>query len=83
MFDAVLPISFWSQPLMMRPEAKIEKVCLYPPNPWTSENPLTAWPPWSRWMDRIRWFLVLDFLLIGQCLLGVGHDLHDRFGREG
>ena len=30
MFNAVLPISFWSQPLMMRPEAKIEKVYLYP-----------------------------------------------------
>lgn len=28
--DAVLPISFWSQPLMMRPDAKVEKVYLYP-----------------------------------------------------
>jgi transposase len=30
MSDAVLPISFWSQQLMMRPDAKVEKVYLYP-----------------------------------------------------
>ncbi|RMM14302.1 Transposase IS66 [Pseudomonas caricapapayae] len=28
--DAVLPISFWSPPTMMRPDAKVEKVYLYP-----------------------------------------------------
>ena len=28
--DAVLPISLWSQHLMMRPDAKVEKVYLYP-----------------------------------------------------
>ncbi|WP_238396960.1 IS66 family insertion sequence element accessory protein TnpB, partial [Pseudomonas putida] len=28
--DAVLPISFWSLPTMMRPDAKVEKVYLYP-----------------------------------------------------
>jgi transposase len=30
MSDAVLPISFWSQSVMMRPDAKVEKVYLYP-----------------------------------------------------
>ena len=28
--DAVLPISFWSPSAMMRPDAKVEKVNLYP-----------------------------------------------------
>lgn len=28
--DAALPISFWSQPCMMRPDNKVEKVYLYP-----------------------------------------------------
>ncbi|WP_230853167.1 IS66 family insertion sequence element accessory protein TnpB, partial [Pseudomonas fluorescens] len=28
--NAVLPILFWSQQLMMRPDAKVEKVYLYP-----------------------------------------------------
>jgi transposase len=30
MSDAVLPISFWSQSVMMHPDAKVEKVYLYP-----------------------------------------------------
>jgi hypothetical protein len=28
--DTVLPISFWSLPTMMHPDAKVEKVYLYP-----------------------------------------------------
>lgn len=40
---------------MMRPDAKVEKVYLYP-NLSTSENPSTAWPRWSSWTLRSRFF---------------------------
>lgn len=49
----MLCTNFFLEPaVMMRPDAKVEKVYLYPKSRWIFGNASTAWSPWSSWTSK-------------------------------